>query len=81
MEEKNYCPYCGTELAHIDYDNGDCIYYCKNCEEQITRPCDVEEMKEKLQRIKDLENSKIDSDDIDNEVYILKQETEFFDLE
>ena len=62
MEEKNYFPYSLTELAHIDYDydNGDCIYYCKNCEEQVTRPCDVEEMKEKLQRIKDLENFKTD---------------------
>ena len=110
MEDKKaFCPCCGTELARIDYDydNGDCIYYCKNCEEQMTQVCDVDDMNEKLQRIKDLENFKIEFleknklsfldnkiypqsikqiecivlDDIDNEVYRLRQEIEFFDLE
>jgi hypothetical protein len=108
MTDKNvFCPYCGTELAHIDYDNGDCIYYCKNCDENMTEYCDINDIQYKKERIEELENFKqsilkdnkllfledyiypsslkqiecIILDDIDNDVYRLNHEIEFFNLE
>lgn len=57
-DERKFCPCCGTELKHIDHDNGDCIYYCKNCDENMTESCDIDDMQYKKERIEELENFK-----------------------
>ena len=58
--EKVFCPMCDTELKHIDYDynNGDCIYYCENCDENMTESCDIDDIQYKKERIEELENFK-----------------------
>jgi hypothetical protein len=60
MEEKNYCPMCGAELnvKDYDYDNGNIIFYCENCDEEMTDSCDIDDIQYKKERIEKLENFK-----------------------
>lgn len=60
MEEKHYCPMCGKELIvkDYDYDNGNIIFYCENCNEDMTESCDIDDIQYKKERIVELENFK-----------------------
>lgn len=60
MEEKHYCPMCGKELIvkDYDYDNGNIIFYCENCNEDMTESCDRDDIQYKKERIEELENFK-----------------------
>ena len=60
MEEKKYCPMCGAELnvKDYDYDNGNIIFYCENCDEDMTESCDIDDIQYKKERIEQLENFK-----------------------
>ncbi len=60
MEEKNYCPMCGAELNVKDYDynNANTIFYCENCDEEMTESCDIDDIQYKKERIEELENFK-----------------------
>jgi predicted amidophosphoribosyltransferase len=59
-DERVFCPCCGTELKQIDYDydNGNNIYYCENCNENMTESCDIDDIQYKKERIEELENFK-----------------------
>lgn len=60
MQEKNYCPMCGAKLIEkdYDYDNGNIIFYCENCDEEMTDSCDIDDIQYKKERIEELENFK-----------------------
>lgn len=51
---------CGAELnvKDYDYDNGNIIFYCENCDEDMTESCDIDDIQYKKERIEQLENFK-----------------------